>query len=219
MILKLNQDLAKMGASEAFSFVHIVITDGIDTVSSTSLEELAIRFALVGRCIPKERCLTVFIGVELSPEAAIQLAMLAALGEDTCQLYNVNKVELGDIFQRISASIGVRREVNIGVIQARGMSAMAFSQKNTPILQIRRRNFAVLLNLDISGSMIGQRFNALRQSVQNFMGNLEGNDIASCLVFNNQVQLINSYQPKQNVNRVWTLFLKKTQIRYINFLT
>lgn len=201
VILKLNQTLAELGASEAFSFVHIVITDGVDTVSKTSLEELAMMFALIGRGIPKERCLTVFIGVELSQDAALQLALLAGLGGDTCQLYNVNKVQLGDIFERISASIGVRREVNVGVIQAGGMNAMAFSQRNVPILQVRRRNFAVLLNLDISGSMNGQRFNSLRGSVQNFMRNLDGNDIASCLVFNDRVQLINNYQPKQNTNQ------------------
>ena len=203
MIMKLNQTLAELGASEAFSFVHIVITDGYDTCSSTSFEELAYKFELIGEIIPKERCLTVFIGVELSENAAFELALLSELGGDTCQLYNVKKVQLGDIFERISASIGVRREVNIGFVQGRGMTAMAFSQRNTPILQLRRRNFAVLLNLDISGSMNGQKFTALRNSVQNFMNNLDGNDIASCLVFNNRVQLINAHQPKQPSIQFW----------------
>jgi hypothetical protein len=87
------------------------------------------------------------------------------------------------------------------MIQAGGVNAMAVQQRNVPVMTIRRRNFAVLLNLDISGSMGGQRFNALRGSVQNFLRNLDGNDVASCLVFNDRVQLINNYQPKQ-VNMV-----------------
>lgn len=196
VILKLNEVFNDLGASGNWNFVHIVITDGVDNASNTSLEELAMLFAIVGRGIPKEKCLTVFIGVELNAEAAIQLALLTSLGGDTCQMYNVNKVELSEIFSRISATIGVRRQVNIGVVNAGGVNAMAIRQQNTPFLNISRKNFAVLLNLDISGSMSGNRFNALRSSVQNFLRNLDQNDIVSCLVFNQQVQLINNYNPR-----------------------
>lgn len=196
VILKLNEVFNDLGASGNWNFVHIVITDGVDNSSSTSLEELAMLFAIVGRGIPKEKCLTVFIGVELNPEAAIQLALLTSLGGDTCQMYNVNKVELNEIFNRITATIGVRRQVNVGLVSARGVNAMAIQQQNIPFLNISRKNFAVLLNLDISGSMNGNRFNALRSSVQNFMRSLDQNDIVSCLVFNQRVQLINNYNPR-----------------------
>lgn len=202
VVLKLNEVFNQLGASGAWNFVHIVITDGIDTVSNSSIEELAMLFALVGRGIPKDKCLTVFIGVELSVEAAIQLALLTKLGGDTCQMYNVNSVQLNDIFARISATIGVRRQVNINMINTNGVSAMAFQQTNQPYLNITRKNFAVLLNLDISGSMNGGRFNSLKSSVQSFLRNLDQNDLVSCLVFNERVQLLKNYQPRPQIREI-----------------
>lgn len=192
LILKLNQLFIQLNASDTWNFVHIVITDGIDNSSKTPLDNLATSFAIIGRTIPKERCLTVFIGVELDPEALVKLSLLKALGGNNCQLYNVNNVQLNDIFTRINATIGVRRQVNVGLVSAGGRNAMAFQQVNTPFMRVVRNNFAVLLNLDISGSMSGRRFNSLKSSVENFMRNLDPNDIVSCLVFNNAVRLLNN---------------------------
>ena len=60
--------------------MHIVITDGVDTVSSTSLNELAMIFALINRGISTDRCLTVFIGIDLNAQAFAELIVLKALG-------------------------------------------------------------------------------------------------------------------------------------------
>lgn len=192
LILKLNQLFNQLNSSDAWNFVHIVITDGVDNSSRIKLENLAALFNLIGRSIPKERCLTVFIGVELDSDALVKLALLKTLGGDNCQLHNVNNVQLNDIFSRINATIGVRRQVNVGLMSAGGRNAMAVHQVNTPFLRVVRKNFAVLLNLDISGSMSGRRFNSLKSSVDNFMRNLDQNDIISCLVFNDKVQLLNN---------------------------
>ena len=202
VVLKLNEVFNSLGASGAWNFVHIVITDGIDTTSNTSIEELAMLFALIGRGIQKEKCLTVFIGVELSIEAALQLALLTKLGGDTCQMYNVNSVQLNDIFARITATIGVRRQINIIGVSGGGVNAMAFQQTNQPVLNITKKNFAVLLNLDISGSMNGNRFNSLKSSVQNFLRNLDQNDLVSCLVFNERVQILKNYQPRPQIREI-----------------
>ena len=197
LILKLNSALDDLGASNAWNFVHIVITDGIDTVSQSSLEELAMLFALINRGIPTERCMTVFIGVDLNQQALIQLAMLKALGGDNCQLHNVANVNLSEIFRRISATLGMQRQINIGMASMGGITALRMQQTNRPVLNIVRKNFAVLLNLDISGSMNGQRFNQLKNSVSMFLNQLEGNDLASCLVFNERVQILNRIPVKQ----------------------
>ena len=191
LILKLNTFLDEIGSSGAFNFVHIVITDGVDTVSNTSLNDLAVLFALINRGIPTERCMTVFIGIDLSSQALAQLAVLSALGGDNCQMYNVNNVNLGEIFQRITATLGVQRQVSMGVASMGGMTAMRIQTTNRPVLNIVRRNFAVMLNLDLSSSMQGNRYNSLKNSVGNFMRNLDPNDLVSCLVFSDKVQLLN----------------------------
>jgi uncharacterized protein YegL len=197
LMINLNKSLLQLELSQAFSFVHIVITDGVDTVSKTPLDKLALMFGLIGRGIPKDRCLTVLIGIDLTAEAAVQLALLSALGGDTCQLYNVHNVELNEIFQRIKATIGIRRQTSIGMFQSEGMAGMAFQQQSIPVMMLQRKNFAVVLNLDISGSMNGQRFNSLKNSVQRFLNNLEQTDVVTCLVFNEKVQMLNNYQPRQ----------------------
>ncbi|OMJ74640.1 hypothetical protein SteCoe_26384 [Stentor coeruleus] len=202
LILKLNSALDDLGASNAWNFVHIVITDGVDTVSDTSIQELAVLFAMINRGISTERCLTVFIGVDLTPQALVQLALLKSLGGENCQLYNVRNVDLSEIFQRITATLGVQRRVNVNMLNMGGIQAMHFQQENVPVMTIRQRNFAVLLNLDISGSMDGTRYESLKNSVSMFLRNLAPNDLASCLVFNDRVQMLNNIplqQPKQDV--------------------
>lgn len=192
LILKLNTFLDEMNSSGIWNFVHIVITDGVDTVSQTPLEQLAFLFSLIGRTIPRERCMTVFIGIDLTAQALAQLAVLKALGGDNCQIYNATNVNLSQIFQNISVSIGVQRQVSMEVASMGGVTAMRMQQNNVPVLSIVRRKFAVLLNLDLSGSMDGARYNALKNSTANFLARLEGNDLASCIVFNSRVQLLNS---------------------------
>jgi uncharacterized protein YegL len=190
LIMKLNLTLDKLNCAGAWSFVHIVITDGVDTVSKTSPQELIGLFGLINTCIPTERCMTVFIGVDLNRDAVLELAALKIIGGDNCQLHSVNHVNLQDIFQRISASIRMQRQVNIGVASIGRLSAMRIQTANRTVFNIQRRNFAVLLNLDISGSMNGSRFVSLKNSVDMFLRNLDSNDIASCLVFNSKVELL-----------------------------
>ena len=192
LILKLNSSLDELGYSNLWNFVHIVITDGVDTVSSTSLNELAMIFALINRGISTDRCLTVFIGIDLNAQAFAELIVLKALGGENCQIYNVNNVNLAEIFHRITASITMLRQVRLGVASFQGVTAMRYSESNTPVIGINKKNFAILLNLDISGSMAGDRYNSLKNSVNMFLNNLENNDLASCIVFNDRPMMLNS---------------------------
>ncbi|CAG9315790.1 unnamed protein product [Blepharisma stoltei] len=193
LILRLNAELNKLGTGEVWNFLHIVITDGEDTSSETSLEELGGIFYLVGRTIPTSRCKTAFIGIELNNKELAELAVLSALGGDNCDLYNANNVSLNEIFQRISVNVGLQRQVGIVGVQTNNMSALMFQQRNSPVLQIRRNRFAVLLNLDFSGSMEGKKWQALRNSVAAFLRNLQDGDLVSCVLFNGQVHNIGKF--------------------------
>ena len=61
---------------------------------------------------------------------------------------------------------------------------------NRPVLSISRQKFAVVFNLDISYSMNGSRWNAVKNSVRNFIQSMQQDDLVSCLVFNDKVTLI-----------------------------
>ena len=204
LTLSLSTVLMEVGVSNAWNFVHIVITDGSDTASKCSHENLANLFLNIGEKIPKEKCLTVFIGIDLDDKAIGGLALLTAAGGDNCQCYNINSVDLDSIFEKITAEfIAVRREIRVGMASAGGVTAIAVAQKDSAIFSLRKTNFAVLLNLDISGSMKGARFESLKGSVSRFLKKLDGNDIVSCLVFNNETKLLQNFkfQPAKKIAR------------------
>ena len=55
MILQLNSALEQLGSMEVWNFVHIVITDGEDLGSQTSVEALALLFLMINQAIPTSR--------------------------------------------------------------------------------------------------------------------------------------------------------------------
>jgi Mg-chelatase subunit ChlD len=204
MILKLNETLSSLGQADQFCFVHIVITDGDDTSSSTSLEELALIFYSLNQVVPLDRCSTAFVGVELNRTAAEQLLVLKMFGGDSCNAYQVSNVDIGEIFNRISVDVGLVRQVNVVGVRDGNRTAMMVQQRTAPVLTLRRKRFAVLLNLDFSGSMAGYRWNTLRNSAAMFVRSLQEGDIVSCLLFNDRVSLLNSIPisaPKPSTNQ------------------
>ena len=114
------------------------------------MQELASLFYIINRAIPTSRCSTAFIGIELNQKAAVELSLISACGGDSCQAYNASNVNLNEIFERLSVSLGIQREVGIVGVSSGGSAAFVIQQRNNPYLQIRQNRFAVLLNLDFS---------------------------------------------------------------------
>jgi uncharacterized protein YegL len=52
------------------------------------------------------------------------------------------------------------------------------------------KNFAVMFNLDVSGSMSGNKWNSVCTSVNGFISKLGDTDLVSGLVFNDEVKLL-----------------------------
>lgn len=197
LILKLNQALSELGTSEIWNFVHIVITDGDDTSSKTKPEELAALFYLVNQTIPTSRCSTSYVGIELSQKAAAELTVISMFGGDSCNAYQASNVNLNQIFDRISLNVGIVRQVGMVGVSNGSQNALIVQQRSTPVVQVRRNRFAVLLNLDFSGSMGGQRWNSLKNSVSMFLRNLQQGDLVCCCLFNDKVQMLNRMQTSQ----------------------
>lgn len=177
LILKLNDALMQIGEEERWNFVHILITDGQDTGSEASLEEAAKAMYVVGRTIPVSRCKTIIIGIDLenSPQATAELVVLNQLGGENCELHEIGSVNISDLFDRIQIGLGISRQTGVGLIQSpTGQRALVISQRNQPFMRVSRTSFAVVFNIDISGSMCGSRYQQVKQSVAHFLSNTLG---------------------------------------------
>jgi len=55
---------------------------------------------------------------------------------------------------------------------------------------VTQNNYAILFNLDMSGSMAGNRWTSVCNSVQKFASNLTNVDFIAGMVFSDQVKLL-----------------------------
>lgn len=191
-IMRLNGVLGQIGLQNSFNFLHIVITDGVDNESRASIEQVGSVLMLIGAKLPVDRCKTIIIGIDLDedPECRAQLDALNMLGGENCQKYDVDSVQMGQVFDGIKVSLGIQRQTSMAVVQQGGQTGMMFTQTARPVISVQRPNFAVLFNLDISGSMSGTRWNRVKASVSSFMSSLSETDLVSCVCFNGDVMSV-----------------------------
>ena len=191
-ILRLNGVLSQIGLQNSFNFLHIVITDGVDNESRASIEQVGSVLMLIGAKLPVNLCKTIIIGIDLDedPACRAQLDALNLLGGENCQKYDVDSVQMGQVFDGIKVSLGIQRQMAMAVVQQGNQTGMMFTQTARPVISVQRPNFAVLFNLDISGSMSGTRWNRVKASVSNFMSSLSETDLVSCVCFNGDVMSV-----------------------------
>lgn len=101
-------------------------------------------------------------------------------------------------------------------------TAIAFRKTTQPVLQLKVQNYAVLFNLDVSGSMSGQKWTSVCESVDSFIDYLGEDDLVSALVFNNETKqlskmnaddkLFEQEQSKQQPQMCITMNGQKVQI-------
>lgn len=195
LILKLNSALGQIGEAERWNFVHILITDGEDTESKRSLEETARAMYVVGQTIPVSRCKTIIIGIDLdnSPKAAMELVVLRQLGGENCQIHEIGSVNISDLFKHIQVELGMVQQTGVGVVHtSSGQRALVMAQRNQPVMRLSRTSFAVIFNIDVSGSMQGGRYRRVKESVAHFLANTPPDDLVAGLCFNSSVMMLRS---------------------------
>ena len=77
----------------------------------------------------------------------------------------------------------------MGITSQQGQAFLVKKELN-PYLQLTVKNFAIMLNLDVSGSMDGKKWTSVCSSVTNFMAKLGNSDLVSALVFNDEVKIL-----------------------------
>jgi Mg-chelatase subunit ChlD len=198
LILKLNTALQELSLAETWNFVHIVITDGQDTASRASLQDTAKAMLMVGQAIPVSRCKTIIIGIDLGEDrqATAELVALRQFGGENCEIYEIGAVDIAGLFDRIQVSLGVMRETRVGVAQSpTGERAVVIARREQAVMQVSRTSFAIVFNIDISGSMRENgRYERVKRSVAQFLQKCPSDDLVSGICFSDTVTLLGPMQ-------------------------
>jgi len=144
-------------------FIHIVLTDGADTSSKTSIQKLKEVFIVLEKEM-SDLCTTFFIGIGLGYKEKQELNNIVKLGSKSTELLNCTDIELGDVFDRIKILL------DTGSKQ-----------------QLSEKKCLVLFTLDISNSMAGGRWNRVVGAVQAFCQAMTNEDILGCILFNHKI--------------------------------
>lgn len=201
LILKLGQALTQIGEADRWNFVHILITDGMDTDSKATLAETAAAMLDVGRFISVARCRTVIIGIDLAsnPEAVASLLLLRTFGLQNCEIHNIESVAISDLFERIQVDLGIVRRTEIGVIQSEaGVETLVVAQQDQAVLHLSRTSFAVVFNIDVSGSMAQNgRYERVKRSIAQFLTATPADDLVAGICFSDSVMSLAQMKIRQ----------------------
>ena len=69
---------------------------------------------------------------------------------------------------------------------------MFLQQRNIPVLKMQAMRYAVVFNLDMSGSMSGSKWKKLSEAVEALVKGLGEGDIVAGIVFNNKVEMMSN---------------------------
>lgn len=196
LILELNAFLGKLDLNETWNFVHIVLTDGEDTSSKTSLESAMKLMLAVGLTLKTSTIKTYFIGIDVEQnfKATRDIAALTLAGGENAQFFQASTVKVEDIFEKIRIGLGIYQQTNMGIIANENAALIGVQKKYTPVLTLKKQKYVVLFNLDASGSMSGTRWKRVCESVRKFTDYLGDGDLVGGIIFNDKVKIISAPQ-------------------------
>ena len=102
----------------------------------------------------------------------------------------MDNASIDKIFQRITVNLGLQERNEATVVSNFQTTGIFFQKTVKPVISLKVQNYAVLFNLDVSGSMAGQKWKSVCQSVENFIDFLGEDDLVSALVFNDETKML-----------------------------
>jgi len=192
LILRLNQAMEQLEMNEVWNFVHIVLTDGEDNASKVKIEEACGLMALIGLTLNQSTIKTWFIGVDVNNNAQVvkDLTELSEIGGENADFVNISNIKIDEIFEKIRIDLGIQKKVTLAGAATNDMAVFEVNEEYQPYLAVKEQKFAVLFNLDISGSMAGPKWSKVCQSVDKFVRFLGDGDLVAGVVFNDKIDIL-----------------------------
>jgi len=198
IMLDLYNVLARLGTSQVWNYVHIVLTDGEDNSSKSSLHESLNVMNLISQKIHVHALKTYFIGVNVNSNnrALNDLQALANAGGENAEFFNISDVEISQIFEKIKVSLGILQRTQFVGVSNQQQSAFAVTQQNDAFLLFKEQKYVCLFTLDMSGSMSGNKWGKVCDSVASFLRYLGPKDLVAGIVFNQQALILLNKRPQ-----------------------
>jgi uncharacterized protein YegL len=192
LLIELGKIMQKIGTSNIWNVVNIVLTDGDDTSSKSPLDDTCRAMLSIGSVIPVKNLKTFYIGVGLAPNsnAAKEIAAMVICGGKNAQYMNVEDAKIEEVFEKIKISLGILERTQAVAAQNSQGTFMAVRQQVNPVLLAQKQLFIVLFTLDISGSMSGGRWTKVCNSVKKFVQFLGPEDLVCGVAFNEKVSIL-----------------------------
>jgi len=109
--------LVKMLTGDKEKYVMLVLTDGENNAGSITFDEAKKLMANVSEKMG-ELCSTIFIGVNLNDRARASLKQLADAGGEQTDFYDINDMQIEEIFDRIAVTLQTAKRVTVaGMVQ------------------------------------------------------------------------------------------------------
>ena len=157
---------------------------------------------------------TYFIGidVEQSPKATNDIVGLTLAGGENAEFFQITNVKIEEIFEKIRLGLGIYQESQMHVIANDKAALIGVQTRQTPVITVKQQNYVVLFNLDMSGSMSGERWRKVCASVEKFIAYLGNGDLVGGIIFNDKVKIIKS--PEEPKKQAYTQTSKPTTTQY-----
>lgn len=142
------------------------------------------------RSISQKQLEVSFLAIDVPINIHNILVTLADQAGNNGTYYSSGVNQLPDVFNKILVGIKRQKLSEQTSINRCGQAAYPSLVENGECFVQDKVHFAVLLSLNISSSMSGEKWTNVVQGVNSLMNVLEDTDVISCIVFNQQpVQL------------------------------
>ena len=94
LLIKLFQLLMKTGTADKWNFVHVVLTDGLDEHSKTSLQDTLQILTIIGQRLNVRMLKIILIGVGVCPKAENELKLIAKAGGENAEYFSVKDADI-----------------------------------------------------------------------------------------------------------------------------
>jgi len=205
LLLRLHTILKSLGTAQVWNFVHIVLTDGEDTSSKSTLNDSINIMRRISQEIQVNVLKTYIIGVNVNANdvALNELKALANAGGENSEFHNVSDVEISQIFERIIVLLGIVNRTNVVAMSNENQSLVVATEQREPAILLKEQRYVCLFTLDMSHSMKGNKWNTVCNSVASFISYLGPTDLVAGIVFNEQsLILLNKRPPIPSIPKI-----------------